>query len=132
MTDKEEADVLQALLDGTFGVDDAYDVIEHAIARLEQPAPTGDLVSLEAAEHVVISAQIGRFEHVKKAVAAIRALPRATSVDEVGQRLEANSVEGLDCISIDVCGNSDGDFWSVVRDTLPEALAALLADVEKS
>lgn len=65
-----------------------------------------------------------RWDHLPDTAGMIRALPRVLSVDEAGARLE---VAGAKFIVLRAAGEYWN--WQVVRDTLAEAIAALLEEV---
>ncbi len=137
MTDKEAIDTLQSMVKAFSmdcrGPEDTRDVdalqmaiarlkqpaLQMAIARLKQPAPAGDLVSLRA-----VLACVDPDVHGEKTAhwirEDIRALPRHLSVAEVGRRLEA--YDWVDVV-LDEGPRRGGP-------TLPEALAALLTEIE--
>ena len=137
MTDKEAAEVLRAnvcSINGLPGVAD--EALIHAINRLSQDpvpdpvpdAPTGDLVSLEAVrslmdDHLHMGGRPAAFDlRCRRAelrfwafLEALNALPRATSVEEVGRRADAMNIKFIEA--------GPGE-------RISQALAALLAEVE--
>ena len=146
MTNKEAVDVLRACAD-LFEGDEALE-IKDAIAALQRPEPTGDLVSLEAVLDVLekevqhwCNCRMNGYCSVCQIwfsfKRAARALPRALSVAAVGARLMAAGIR------LDICAYhwDDGDDMENHQHAgcvcnpkhgppLPEAIAALLEEVE--
>jgi len=141
MTDKEAALEIAlkivALSAGSADNGRLIQALNVACARLEEPAPQGDAVSrdevLEYLDHrlqfYATQGYYSRADVLERAKDDINALPGILTVVEVGRRLEA-----LDTVRL-VLTRWRKREWiigppHVQAPTLPEALAALLAEVE--